>query len=265
MMKGPWSNRKVQASKGVIRCPMIEARQRTGEKIKGQRYVHTDILEEYVDVLAGQVPLGSHEQWKNSKKKIVDAQYILSLRSPSFWLISNVMDKVKSDRGAEGSSLTADVFAEAVNEKVESSLANNMYHEVYARYLISPSQISWIQKEEADLDVDHRVDLSLRNLMETNALIIVTEEMEDSVEKLRYLVDPNGDRKDLVERLLKETRPEPSSATISVESVLHVLKEDESRYQRLQEYLKYETKIYNKAKEMHQLQLSWVRKTRSVP
>ena len=227
--------------------------------------MHTDILEEHIDVLAGQVPLGSHEQWKNDKKKIVDAQYIVSLRSPISWIISNVMDKVKSDHGAEDRPLTAATFAEAVNEKVENSLAIDMYHEVYARYLISPSQISWIQKEEADLDVDHRVDLSLRNLMETNALIIISEEMEDSMEKLEYLVDPNNERKDLIEQLLKETRPEPSTPRISVEAVLQILKEDDSRYQRLKEYLKYETKIYDKAKEMHQRQLSWIRKTRSAP
>lgn len=245
---------------------MLDARQRSGEKLNVQRHVHTETLQEYIDILVGQLPLGSHELWKNDKKKTVDAQYIVSLRNPYSWLINNVMDKAKSEQEGEDSPITIDAIVDAVKEKVEKSLADNLYHEVYARYLITPAQISWIQKEEADVTVDHRVDLSLRNLMETNALIVITEEMTESMEKLQYLIDPYGDRKELVENLLKETQSEANVTTTTlVESVLQSLKGDESGYQKLGEYLKYEMKIYEQAKDMHERQLAWVRKTRSSP
>ena len=245
---------------------MLDARKRSGEILNGQKYVHTETLEEYIDILTGQVPLGSHELWKDENKKIVTAQYIVSLRNPYYWLISNAMDKVESEREGDESPITIDAVVEAIKEKVESSLSNNLYHEVYARYLISPSQIAWIQKEEADVTVDHRVDLSLRNLVDTNALVVIAEEMPESMEKLQYVFDPNGDRKDIVHHLLEETQPQTNNATISfVETILQSLKEDTSGYQKLGEYLKYEMKIYEQAKEMHKRQLTWVRERRPAP
>ena len=182
MIKGTWANRRVKGSKSVIKCPMKEARDRTGKKIKGEKYVQSTFLREHIDVLVGQVPLGSHEQWNDDEDKVVQVQYIVSLRNPYAWFISSVMDKLQTDNSEEGDStpLRVEAIVETVNKVVKSELASKRYHEVYPRYLITPSQISWVQKEEADLNIDLRVELSLRNLLENNVLIVTVIIMAES-------------------------------------------------------------------------------------
>lgn len=271
MIKGSWTNRMVKGMPASIRCPIVAGRDRKGKTLNRKHLESKYLEEKHIDVLVGQIPLGSHQQWKDenedrSHAQVVLAQSIVSLRDPYQWLVSSVMDKLASE--GKKSEQVGDIslppsvkeITKAVNAKVEADRAANLYHEIYARYLITPSQISWIQKEEAELSIEHRVDLSLRNLMEQNALIVINEDKKESMEKLQYLLDPNGDRTDQQTSAGDDVM---SNATMAVNSVLERLKEDDASYKLLAEYLQYEMKIYEAAKDMHARQLAWVRKARS--
>ena len=189
-----WANRRTKGSKTGVKCPLKSpAIDRSGNQLPN-RYVQASLLKESIDLMAGQVPLGSHEQWKDNNKN-VDAQYVVSLRSPFAWFISSMIDKVKVQE--ESDQVEAEIVIAAIKEKVESDLTKNMYHEVYARYLITPSQVSWVQKEEADLQIAHRVELSLTNLKKSNALIVISEKQAESLELLANLIDQGGNQSDL--------------------------------------------------------------------
>ena len=102
------------------------------------------------------------------------------------------------------------------------------------------------------------MSLSLRNLLDTNALIVLAEDVEGSQEKLQYMIDPNSDR--AIVKL--ETPPTKSNSTIIAENVLKKIKKDQSSYDNLKEYLKYEMQIYEQAQELHKKQVAWVRKNK---
>ena len=263
MVKGKWTNRKIAGMQDSLRCRMKEARDRKGRENE-QKYVESAFLTKHIDVLVGQVPLGSHEQWKENQEdqghaQVVKAQSIVSLRSPYTWLITSIMSKLrKESEGVEFPSVRK--IVEAVNSKVAFERKENNYHEAYARYLVKPAQIHWIQKEDADIDIDRRVSLSLRNLLESNALIVIAEDMEGSQEKLQFMVDPNDDHANLK----LEAPHTKSSATKVAEEVLKEIKKDQASYDQLNEYLKYELQIYDQAKEMHKKQVAWVRNKRKA-
>jgi len=261
MVKGTWANRKISGVQDSIRCRMREAKDRKG-RVRDQKYVESKFLTKNMDVLVGQIPLGSHEQWKENKEdqghaQVVNAQSIVSLRNPYIWIITSTMDGLlkKSENGV---SPSVNKIAEAVKREVTGELENNSYHEIFARYLIKPAQINWILKEDTDFSIERRVSLSLRNLLDTNALIVLAEDVEGSQEKLQYMIDPNSDR--AIVKL--ETPPTKSNSTIIAENVLKKIKKDQSSYDNLKEYLKYEMQIYEQAQELHKKQVAWVRKNK---
>ena len=117
----------------------------------------------------------------------------------------------------------------------------------------------------ADIDVKHRAGLALRNLVDTKAVIVITEKMADSLELLQYIIDADGvQEKTFVKarQQLQRQIDEEKASSPSVEQVREKLKEDSSAYKKLQTYLKYEAEIYNHAKDMHKKQLAWLRENR---
>ena len=96
-MKDVWSNRRiVKGNKQtvMVKCPVQkDSIHRDGRAIS-KSYVQESLLEESIDMVAGQLPMGSHEQWKDKKhnNKIVDVQYVVSLRDPYAWFISSIID-----------------------------------------------------------------------------------------------------------------------------------------------------------------------------
>lgn len=260
-MKDTWANRRTRGSKSGVKCPLQTASIDRDGKLLTRKYVQASLLKGSIDMIAGQVPIGSHEQWQNNHNKVVDAQYVVSFRCPLSWFISSMIDRIKLQAESDDRVETESVVA-AIKERVESDLSSDMYHEVYARYLITPSQISWVKKEEADLGIEHRVELSLTNLKKSNALIIISERQSESLEGLKYIIDRNGVHGEAFKKAQQQIEKKMGGDPV-ITKVLTSLKEDEIFFPRLQQYLKYETQIYDQAKDMHQRQMAWLQKNRA--
>lgn len=260
MVSGSWANRQSIGGKAG-KCVMMSARNRTG-KIYNKQYIQSEFLTEKVDLLVGQVPLGCHEQWKmsdNKKAGIVEAIYFVSLRNPYDWFISSMIARQEAKNGTKIDSV--DTIVPIIKEKVEKDLNEGLYHEVYSRYLITPAQVSWIQKEQADLGAEHRVGLALRNLVEKKAVIAIAEDIEGSLKKVRYVIDVNDKA---FEDKIQKKREAAYSVSSSMSAVMESLKEDKDFFGRFQEYLMYENQIYDEAKSLHARQLEWLRKSSHI-
>ena len=147
MISGTWANRRAPGKKNGVRCYLQDAKNRDGKPIPDTKFIESSFLTKHIDTLVGQIPLGSHQQWKDDNKEIVEAQYVVSLRCPYAWFISSMIDKVKSQQQQEGDIFSVEDVVKEIEKKVEEDLANELHHEVYARYLITPSQLSWIKRE----------------------------------------------------------------------------------------------------------------------
>jgi len=288
MISSTWANRRAPGAEKGVRCRIESAKDRQGKVVKGMKYVETSFLKSSVDALVGQIPMGSHQKWNDSANDNILPQYVVSLRCPFAWFLSSMFDKVmlqkeedlplqpNSTFAADDGHLVDDII-KAIKEKVQGDLSSNVYHEVYARYLITPSQISWIQKEQADIGIEHRVNLSLRNIVENNAVLVIAERLLESLELLEYVMDTKcqntkGQYEEIFARAKRKLEKpqqntehnDPNARSLpTVEVVLEKLKQDEELYEEVTTYLKYESKIYSEALKMHNRQLAWVREKRS--
>ncbi|CAB9519024.1 expressed unknown protein [Seminavis robusta] len=267
MISGTWANRRLKGGDSVTKCPVQSAMTRGGSDMSNKtKVVLAPLLEHSIDLLAGQVPLGCADKWIAQQqpavvedipldKKSVEAQYIVSLRHPQAWFVSSMIDKLKLKQQQHAILLNTSTIVAAIQEKVTTDLDHGFYHEVYARYLITPSQISWIQKEDADVGIQQRVDISLSNLKSQNAVIVLAEYMDESLEKIRHLIGLDYSN----EQQLQQPTVNPEEARV-LQTVLDALHQDKAFYGKFQNYLQYEQKIYKQAKDMHERQLKWVRK-----
>jgi hypothetical protein len=277
MISGTWANRKIPGLKGTVSCHAQSAIHRDGSDFskKTQGLVHSTVLRKSIDILAGQVPLGCADKWQQINQTvvddipvetIVDSQYIVALQSPDAWFVSNMVTKLRLNATKEESAVVLDMstIVTAIREKVQTDLAMEHYHEAYTRYLITPSQISWIHKDGAVLDHEKRVEIALSNLKGKNVLIVMSERMEKSLEMIQYLIDGKKELEVKFQQaleLISRSETENSFAP-STDVILAELKKDSDFYENLEEYLKHEQRIYSEAKEMHSSQLKWIQKSR---
>ena len=254
MISGSWSNRPSVNGGKASKCVLKSGTSRSGNTID-KKYIQNDWFEEKLDILSGQVPIGCHEQWKNKTNDIVEAKYIVSLRDPYHWFISAMIEKMEEEKP------NTDAIVKAIREKVDKDLSAGVYHEIYSRYLISPSQISWIVKEQADVSPEHRAGLALRNLVETNAIIAITEDMEGSLEKIQYVL--GADKSDISKKEITAKKEQDDKISKVTAKVLDRLIEDKRLFESFQEYMSFEKQIYDEAMGMHQQQLKRLRKKQS--
>lgn len=258
MISGSWTNRKTGNGSGGHRCLLKKAINRDGKSILGKKnFIQSTFLEANIDLLAGMVPLGCHEKWKDEQKQIVDAQYMVSIRHPLNWLVSSMIDRSQQNTDK---NITMEDVVDALKTKVDQDLSKGVYHEVYTRYLITPSQISWIHKESADLTIQHRGDLALRNLVDNNALIMITEMMAECLEKLQYVIDVDNETIQKAQSLIQNQNHD-SQQVFSTSEIIEEVKKDQILYEQIEEYIKYEVKIYSHAVDIHTKQMHWLRRT----
>jgi hypothetical protein len=278
MISGTWINRhnNILGRKGIVPCLAQSAMDRDGvDFIKTtQGIVQSTVLRKSIDILAGQIPLGCADKWPAINQTIiddipvetnVDSQYIVAIRSPDAWFVSNMVNKMLLNSTEKSALLDMSTIVAVIRAEVQANLAMDLYHEVYTRYLITPSQISWIQKEGADLDHEKRVDVALANLKGKNVVVVISEQLEKSLKMIQYLIDGKKELKaafqqaeDLI-RSKADNLPAPST-----DLILEELKKDSDFYKDLEEYLKHEQRIYSEATKMHSSQLKWMKRRRLV-
>lgn len=221
------------------------------------RNVSTALLKDMqVDILSGELPLGSDEYWyttdSNGKQEPADVQYVVFFRQPLEKFVSEVMF-----RKAGSVHLSIEEAAGLVHEVAVNAMSAGRYREKYSNYLITPRQKDWVEREDVRWTPEHRVNLTLTNLVSKKILVGLVERMPESFELLRYILD----RENEVPRIFqffsasdKVSKFANVATRNRTNAIVKRIFEDESRLARIVEYLKYDTQIYEFAREIHEKQ-----------
>jgi hypothetical protein len=248
-----WSNGLDTIQEGKS-CVLESATNRSGQVIPPltDGRLNTDFLVEHdLDIVAGQFPMGADEFWIANRSK-VPARNIVMFRDPLERFVSQFM------RIHKLSSLddTIQLMEETVKEKVSS----DQFYEVYSRMLIRPDQRDWVQQERVSWTSEQRLNLTIKNLMESNAVIGILERMDTTVDLLRYVLDKDRQVPDVAFDYFGSTKLRSRLGELygnSTQTVLERINSSTDRLLRelLHEYLYYERRIYDWAVRRHKQQV----------
>jgi hypothetical protein len=247
-------------------CQLKEALNRTQavtwDRKKG--YVSTAFLEK-VDIIAGQLPLGSADQaWKyyheegpktTTTTTPVKVQYVIFLRDPIAKFISEEVA-----RGWRTLTTTESAVA-LIQQKVQAERSKGHYHDSYTPSLITPEQHFQYEFHEVRPTMDQFVNVTMSNLVDLNVLIGIVERMPQSLQLLQHVLDSQHNLNVLFQYfgVGKTESPRPmwprnKKPGLTTVEVLRQVKQDGTLYRALKEYVKYELKVYHFALELHQRQ-----------
>jgi len=274
----PWTN-SAKASGNVDRagetCVLSSAANRTGHQFTNRSSVSTALLEEHdVDILAGHVPLGCHEFWRNpqdegngrrQRQQPVDVQYFVFLRDPLDKFVSSLLFA----RDRTNPNFTVDQGVNLVAEAVRNLTDEGLYHEKYSNLLITPEQKAWVQQERVVWTHERRVNLTLSNLVRENVLVGIVERFSESLAMIQSVIDGRNEATRLFEFFAAATTSDgndgdgkSANRVLSeyirsknrTDTIVRRIKEDANLLQAVEEWLKYERQIYVWGKTIHQRQ-----------
>jgi len=202
-MEGPetWANGKSSRTLSGSDCILGSAANRTGHDINKTK-VSTSFLEnEGIDILAGHVPLGCNEFWRDRSGNVVDVQYVVFLRHPLHTFVSSLLF---ANRGVKNSVSSAsysyvDAGFARVNETIWNMNSKGLYHERYSKLLITPEQKAWVQQERVIWTHERRVNLTLSNIVKHKIVVGIVERLPESLVMLQYLLDGGQEASGLFE------------------------------------------------------------------
>lgn len=251
-----WTNGKGSPRAGQV-CTMSYSVSRSGKKEDGGM-ISTAFLEKNVDMLAGYVSLGSNFYWKDNRNERVDVQYVAFFREPLQKFVSEILFMYR-DR-----NLTIDDAVALVNSTMVNDMAIGNYHEKYSTYLITPEQKAWAETQRITWTPGRRANLTLINLVNERVLVGITDFMPQSTELLEYILDGGHEVHNLFQffgsnEVVKMAK---AGARNMTEPVVRAIRQDSALLAMLEEYLKFETRIYDYALLLHRLQYEGFREPR---
>jgi hypothetical protein len=223
----------------------------------GPKNVSTTLLQNMqVDILSGQLPIGSDEYWyttgSDGKQVHADAQYVAFFRHPLQKFVSEIMFRTK-----DGNHLSIEEAIDLVHMTAVNGTGEGRYSEKYSNYLITPRQKAWVEKESARWSPGRRLNLTLTNLLNANVLVGIVERMPESLELLKYILDGENELQVLFQ-LFSSSEKVAKLANVAsknrTEAIVQRIRQDMSMLASIEEYLKYDTQIYEFAMQMHEMQ-----------
>jgi hypothetical protein len=256
-----WANGRGSRRAGQ-NCFMSYAVNRTGSQTDFAPVttaVTTAFLENNIDILAGNIPLGSDQYWMDSRGEHVDVQYVVFVRDPMHKFVSEVLYANRMR------NLTVGDAVDLIGTYISNQLALGRYHEKYSGQLITPEQKNWATVNGVLWSPDRRTNLTLANIANKEILVGITERMPQSVQLLEFVIDMEEEVPSLFkffgtdERLLKRGRSGTKNMT---EPVIVRIRNDAIMLGLLKEYLKFEDRIYDYALQLHERQHRWFQSAR---
>jgi hypothetical protein len=238
--------------------------------------VSTQLLQEHeIDILTGHVPLGSDLYWTRQQQQQeeqqqqqyaadqhVDSQYVVFFRHPLHKFVSEVL-VFNHSYCCE----TIDDSVASIRNIVSSQLLElGAYRDKFTRYLITPQQHQWLYSRGISLaNVERRVNLTLSNLVNNNVLVGIVENMPASIQLLRYILDGDHQINQLFHFFSDSEKIDQSvnggQMAISNQkttAVVAAIRQNATLLEMVNEYLKYEYRIYKYALMIHKRQDEWL-------
>jgi hypothetical protein len=227
-------------------CKVRHAYSRKQELLRPNYFDTTFLEQNSIDILGGHIPLGSEYGWRDELGNPVPVQALAFFRDPVRKYISGVL-YLKPDKSMKQ-------VVNIIRQRVLDGRRKGEYYERYSSYLLTPQQVDYFQRNQRHLHVEERIHLSMRNLLDYNVAIGIVENMSQSLELLRFLVDAEDELRILFEKFgmnSNSTETVFNKSRLSTSQVLKELEKDSHFMQELREYLKFEEKIYTFALELH--------------
>jgi len=219
------------------------------------------LLDQAVDILSGQLPLGSGQYWttrddasNGSDPPKSDTQYVVFFRRPLERFISEFLFRIP-----ESDNISVDQAVLRITEMVACARSEGLYRDKYSSYFITPKQKSWVEREMIDWSAERRLNLTLRNLSKGRVMFGIVERLPESIEMLQYLLDRDNEIPSLSEYFTSEKHLNKIASQVSpnrTKAISQRIQKDASLSSMVDEYLKYEIKIYSFALECHKKQYS---------
>jgi len=238
--------------------------------------MQNSILSE-LDILGGHLPLGVGAAWNQPTDQIAFAgnpqttsiQYVTFFRDAVSKFISGVLYQKRNRNYSFRDILNL------IRSRVQGELAQGKYREGYSAYLLTPEQKQYFYGSKFSTNnstIADRTRQILDNLNHHNILVGIVERMSESLELLQFVLDRDNEQTPLFESFGMQNKNqtahirnrEETAAKInnpskfSTASVVVELQQDPTFFSMLQEYVKYDAMIYDKAFRRHELQYDFV-------
>jgi hypothetical protein len=206
--------------------------------------------------------------WGTTLPALVPPQvlYVTFFRNAIDKFVSGIMYQKKDQ------DYSFDGIVELIQKRVKGELGQGKYREGYSAYLLTPQQK---QHHYADYSqnstVEARTNQIIQNLDRGNVLVGILERMSESLELLAFAIDKDQEQLPLFEsfgmkpRLQAVASDEPAESgaistkknnpsKFSTSSVVEELQKDAQFWGLLEEYVKYDDQIYQRALRIHEAQ-----------
>ena len=260
-----WMNEGLSSPRQGKECWLSYLANRTGEEyqVNNTNSVTSKLLKENnVDIFGDHLPVGTLDKWKDANGNYTpDVRYITFFREPLQQFVSHhIIASKDSNRSVE--EVADRVFAFA-----SSKLQAGQYLDKISNHFMTPDQKRWIDEERIEWTHERRANLTMKNLLEYNVMIGLVERFPESLKLLQYLIDGNGSMSQMFEffsspeKIDKMNDGSISASRNRTASIVSAIKSNNTRRSIVDEYIKYERKIYEYATKLHRIQYARLPKT----
>lgn len=210
-----------------------------------------------IDVLGGHLSLGAGSSWANETRK--QPLHVIFFRDPLTKFMSQMA--VAKSLG----KLSMEHTLELIRNRAKEGLEKGHYRDSVTGYLITPQQRAWVESQNVQWTQERRQRLALANLFRFATLVGLVERMPESWKMLQFVLDKNNEMSSIFEFF---SSPERLSATMEAagynrtgdvtEAIVNAVKADQPTMDLLNEYLSFEMRIYEYAKQLHEHQYAWL-------
>jgi hypothetical protein len=189
-------------------------------------------------------------------QRVTNHRHLVFVRNAALKYISG---KVYIKKGRT-ENLTTDFIIRGLQKEVRH---HKKHHSKYANYLLTPTQAH--ERKQKNWNYTQTTQVMMKNLVDFNVTIGVTDDMGSSINLLEAIMDPSGHVPDLFigygggtghETKIKKHNISP----LASESILEIMKRDHpSTYNDLMEFVRYEQQVTDFAVAFQQLQLQALR------
>lgn len=251
-----WRNGRDSHAAGQY-CVLTHLSNRIDETRNRATNISTALLQEMqVDILSGQLPVGSDEFWHTidsaGNQVPADALFVAFFRQPLFKFVSEFMFQMSAS-----DDLSVERSVGLIRDAVVHATSEGRYFEQYLTYLITPRQKEWVENEGVRWTPERRVNITLTNLRKLKVLIGIVERMPESLELLQSIVDKGKELNSLFQFFSSTDKTENLANIASrnlTNAIVEKLREDAPIMESIEEFLKYDVQIYKLALQIHQEQ-----------
>jgi hypothetical protein len=180
-------------------------------RLWNQSRLTSEYVQKHADILAGHVSLGVDRYWYREplasdeishKLHRVRVRPVVFLRNPTHKFIHDVIVSTATSNRTSPNPLdtvtSICLMLRGMFRRTQNRTNNSTrYIERYASYLITPAQKSWVENEGIEWTSRHRTNLAMRNIIDHQVVVGITELWTESLQLLSHLIDNGSEVTDL--------------------------------------------------------------------